>query len=255
MNLTLKQEYIEKNENREDKVLLIDADSLTYFSSYPGKDELGNALPDYTEDEYEYVEGKLRELVLAIFNKVEQKYNIVQYYMCIRGRNNFRKELYPEYKATRPPTPEIVNHLCRYLVNHFGAIESCGAEADDYIYTLSLQFDHKAIIACMDKDLYQIPASFYDYFHEEWKDVDEEEAKYNLAIQVLTGDPGDNVKVNRGLGKAKAAKIVQRGMTDYQYVKSIYLAYKHYNGNDAKEKLRLVYKLLRLHKIDLESSE
>lgn len=249
MNLNLKYEEPGYTGTKQDKVVFVDADSLAFMVSYPGKDENGEARPDYTEEDYEYVEGKLNELVLSILNRIEERYNITDYYLCVRGKNNFRKEIFPEYKANRIATPPIVSHLCQYLLDNYKCIEAHGYEADDMVFTLSERIGHTGVIACMDKDLYQIPSIFYNYFKDEWSTVSDTQAKYNLAIQVLTGDAGDNVKVNRGLGPVKAAAIVHPDMTDYQYIKAIYKAYIQYNGSQAKEKLKLVYKLLKLHNV------
>lgn len=251
MNLNLIPQPYDVNKIRPEIVAIIDSDSLVYQCAHPGKDEWGNTLPDYTEEEYEKAEMKLGERVLGILNKIEEDYTIVKHFLCIKGKKNFRYDVYDGYKANRPKPLPIINHLCKYLVDNFQAIEAHGYEADDLVYTLALDLQSKALICSIDKDLKQIPGLHYNYNKEEYSEVSEEEAVYNLALQTLIGDNGDNIKVNHGLGPKKASIIIRPSMTKYQYIKYIYLTYIKFNGIDeAKSKLKQIYNLVRLRNMN-----
>lgn len=235
---------------KETKAVIIDADSMVFMVSYPGKDEYGNVLPEYREADYALVEGKIRELYLSTLVSIEQRYNISDIYLCIKGTGNFRKILYPEYKSQRPDKPFIVDHIYDYMVSDMKAIRADGFEADDLVYTYSLAYNHDAIIVAIDKDLLQIPSVFYNFQKDEWFELTEEDAKFNLAIQVLIGDTSDNINFTPRFGIKKALNVIEKGMSDYQYTKAIYLVYRKIWGELAKEKLRLCYKLLKLHNIN-----
>jgi len=239
-------------DNIEDKVVIIDADTLLYYASWTGKDEEGNKKPEYTEEEYPIAVDVLNNTLLDIYSCIEEYYNITDVYICVKGKNNFRKEIYEDYKANRPPSLPIIDYLLQHLVDNHNAIVSDGYESDDVVYTLSKKMDHKAIICCVDRDLYQIPSLFFDYKKKTWKIVTEEEAKYHLACKVMTGDSGDNVNLSPGIGEKYALKNLQIGMTDYQYIKTIFKGYlKAWKGDakKAKESMKLTYKLLKLHEV------
>jgi hypothetical protein len=119
------------------------------------------------------------------------------------------------------------------------------------VYTLALDLQSKALICSIDKDLKQIPGLHYNYNKEEYSEVSEEEAVYNLALQTLIGDNGDNIKVNHGLGPKKASIIIRPSMTKYKNIKYIYLTYIKFNGIDeAKSKLKQIYNLVRLRNMN-----
>lgn len=250
MNLVRKFEQAEVVD-KEDRVVIIDGDSLVFQCSQPGKDENGEKLPEYTGEEYIIAEGKLSERILGILNSIELKYNITEWYLCIKGKGNFRYGLYPEYKAKRPKAADIIPHLYSYLDEAFNPLKADGYEADDLVYTLSERIGHKGVIAGIDKDLKQIPSEFYNYNTGEFFVVDEDTARWNLAMQLICGDVGDGVNFLRGIGPKKAQKFIWWGMTERELIRGCLSAYESIWGDQAKEMLRLCYKLLKLHKMTI----
>lgn len=230
-------------DNTEDKVVLIDADSLLYFSSYG------------SEEDQLLCETKLSEKIYDILNIVGNSYNVERYYVFVKGKNNFRYKIFPAYKKNRPAKHPIINVLNNYLVDTFGAIESHNAESDDYVFTYSQldEFKDRSIICSVDKDLLQIPGIHYDYQKNVFHIISDEEARYNLAIQMIMGDQADGIQGLKGYGPVKAKKIINRGMSLFQMTKAIMKEYlKVYSDSSlAKEMVRLNYKLLKLHKVNV----
>lgn len=228
-------------------VALIDADSLMYFSSYG------------SEEDQMLSETKLSEKIYDILNILENNYNIEKYYIFVKGKNNFRYQLYSDYKGKRPPKPPVIDALNQYLVENFGAIESHNAESDDYAYTYSQfpEYKGRTIICSVDKDLLQIPGIHYDYQKNKFHHITEERARYNLAIQMIMGDAADGIKGLKGYGPKKAEKIIIEGMSTYQCIKAILKEYQKncLSPEEAKALVRLNYKLLKLHQMDVNSSE
>lgn len=77
------------------------------------------------------------------------------------ARKNFRNDIYPDYKAHRPPAPEdLVPQfpLFRAAAQAFGlpAIEVEGFEADDLIAAYAAAEPGPVVIVGSDKDLYQL---------------------------------------------------------------------------------------------------
>ena len=234
--------------NKKDKkVLVIDFDSIAFAKCIPKVEERRGA---YLEEDVEiYIIPGIREKLFEIEQEVSQYFEIVETYCFIDGKDSYRKKIFPLYKSNRinpPAVLPLVYQKCIELLNVKRADD--GMEADDSIYKLGKQFKDFAILAYIDKDIKQIPGINYNYNKKTWQIISEEEAKFNLAIQICTGDPGDFVKVNKGCGEAKAVKFVSKGMTDYQYLKGIIQCYKAYNPTltDVKPLIRQTYKLLSL---------
>jgi DNA polymerase-1 len=232
-------------DNTENKVVLIDADSLLYFSGYG------------SEEDQIFSETKLSEKIYDILNIVGNSYNIEKYYIFVKGKNNFRYKIFPAYKKNRPPKHPIIDVLTKYLIDVFQAIESHNAESDDYVFTYSQlpEYKDRSIICSVDKDLLQIPGIHYDYQKNKFHIIKEEEAKYRLAIQMIMGDAADGIQGLKGYGPKKAEKLLKQGMTNFQYIKSIL---KEYQKNcstlqQAKEEVRLNYKLLKLQKVNVKT--
>jgi DNA polymerase-1 len=140
----------------------------------------------------------------------------------------FRKEMYPEYKANRPPPPpELIPQFddIREVVDAFGlprlAME--GYEADDIIATLARQAREAGmgpiLVISGDKDLLQLvgPDTF---MWDTMKDViyDEAGAEEKMGVPPskvasylgLVGDSSDNIPGVAGIGAKSAAQLLQQ---------------------------------------------
>ena len=131
------------------------------------------------------------------------------YYGYLTGSNNFRKKINPDYKANRKdkPLPEHLNLLREHLVTNWNAIVTDGIEADDAIGIASTA-NPDAIICSYDKDLDQLTGQ-----HLNWMKGIKYEITYTQGIrhfykQLLIGDRADNIIGVDGIGKVKAAKLL-----------------------------------------------
>ena len=149
--------------------------------------------------------------VLNMLRQLKQEYS-ADYMACIfdaKGKT-FRDDLYPEYKANRPPMPEdlrsqidIVHQLVAALGWHVLTIS--GVEADDVIGTLATTADSQGIrvvISTGDKDMAQLVCpnvSLINTMSKEHLDEAGVLAKFGVrADQIidylaLMGDKVDNV--------------------------------------------------------------
>jgi len=142
------------------------------------------------------------------------------------SRKTFRSEIYPEYKAHRPPPPEeLVPQfgLIRDAVRAFNlpCIELDGYEADDLIATYAKQAAAKGAevtIVSSDKDLMQLVdehISMLDPMKLQKLSFAEVEAKFGVPpqkvvdVQALAGDSTDNVPGVPGIGIKTAAQLIQ----------------------------------------------
>ncbi|MGD9869057.1 MAG: DNA polymerase I, partial [Hyphomicrobiales bacterium] len=138
---------------------------------------------------------------------------------------SFRNDIYPEYKAHRPPPPEdLVPQfpLIRDATRAFNAacIEQEGYEADDLIATYArLAADQGADVTIIssDKDLMQLVRPgvvMYDTMKDRRVGEPEVIEKFGLGpdkvveIQALAGDSIDNVPGVPGIGVKTAAQLL-----------------------------------------------
>lgn len=239
------------------KVLLIDADSIMYTSTYFPEDSL---LEFPTEEEQlEEAKYRTRTKLQEIQLNVEEWYNIVQTYIFIGGKGNFRYKIFPEYKANRKDTVKspLLPFIKEYMIEELKAIESHGGEADDYIIDGISECSGNCVVSSIDKDvLYHSPnIPLYDYrgYNDvlgEFKSISTKQSRLARATQLVTGDSTDGVPGAKGVGKAWCDKNMHVDMTDYQFIKAIFLAYLKANKNDSvesKKQIKLYYKVLKLH--------
>lgn len=137
----------------------------------------------------------------------------------------FRNEIYPQYKAHRPPPPEDLIPqfpLIREATLAFGlpSIEMLGYEADDLIATyakIATEKGARVRIISSDKDLMQLmndKISLYDPMKDIPLTLADVEKKFGVApdkvidIQALAGDSADNVPGAPGIGVKTAAELI-----------------------------------------------
>ena len=237
------------NAPREKIVVLWDFDSVVHLVLYSGKDEFGNRNPEYMENDLELLKGKLTEMTLKTLNTVEKYFDIVSCYIFIKGNSNFRKELYPEYKANRPSTNPLIKELYKYAIEMHQAIPADNCEAEDMVYRVSKEINHEGLILFVDHDLLEIPSRFMNYKTGIFSKVSEKEATYNLYKKLCLSEPGDNVKTSPGIGEKYFQKNFHIDMTIEEYEEALFKAYLKAWKNDvekATEQLTLAKKLLML---------
>lgn len=141
------------------------------------------------------------------------------------GRESFRNEFYPEYKAQRPDAPEELIPqfgLIREATRAFNlpSIEMKGYEADDLIATYAREAKEagvKVTIVSSDKDLMQLVEPGIELL-DPMKNIaiGEEQvlAKFGVKpdrvvdVQALAGDSVDNVPGVPGIGIKTAAQLI-----------------------------------------------
>ena len=144
----------------------------------------------------------------------------------------FRHDLYPEYKATRTATPELVKAALEPLTEIVRALDipvlmKPGFEADDVLGTLARRFASASCDVFMvtpDKDLGQI-IDDHIFQYKPGKGGSENEivtkeaicAQYGIQdpmqivdILAIWGDAADNVKGVNGVGEVGARKLVAK---------------------------------------------
>ncbi|OFW80896.1 MAG: DNA polymerase I [Alphaproteobacteria bacterium RIFCSPLOWO2_01_FULL_40_26] len=143
------------------------------------------------------------------------------------GSKTFRNEIFPEYKANRPPCPEdlkpqfpLVRKTAESL--NIPVLEKIGFEADDIIATIakkSAANNYEVLIVSSDKDLMQLVDEhvfMYDAMRNKFIGKSEVKEKFFvepnqlLDVLALIGDSSDNVPGVRGIGPKTAAELISQ---------------------------------------------
>ena len=146
-----------------------------------------------------------------------------------RKKPTFRKELYPEYKATRTSAPDIFRSQIPLIEEVLEAMEIpqvsvAGFEADDIIATLAKQgrgLGYDVMVVTGDRDAFQLSADdltilytlrgITDTVHAtpEWlkQKYDVTPDRY-VEYAALRGDSSDNLPGVPGVGEKTAAKLI-----------------------------------------------
>lgn len=169
-----------------------------------------NAVSGYTGMMMKLVEDTDADYVAVIFDA---------------ARRSFRNDIYPDYKAHRPPAPEdlipqfpLIREATAALgVSH---VEMDGFEADDLIATYAQQARQQGMrvtIVSSDKDLMQLVEDgviLYDAMKNKTIGPDAVFEKFGVTpekvveVQALAGDASDNVPGVPGIGVKTAAALI-----------------------------------------------
>lgn len=177
------------------------------------------------------------ENVSALFGFFKNLYSVLQHYKpqyiaaAMDSKTpTFRHEMYPQYKANRPKTPEDLHAqiplICDVLTSVGIPILQCdGYEADDIIATVASQCQKSGRtcrILSGDKDLMQLVTESTQILKPDhadiWKVVGPEGVKAEwgvppekmLDLLSLYGDTADNVPGVKGCGVKTACKFIEQ---------------------------------------------
>jgi len=206
------------------KILLIDGNALVHRAYH--------AMPPLTVkktgEPIQAIYG-FANMLIRILNELKPDYYAVAF---DRKAPTFRKEMFADYKANRPTTPDdLVSQLARAreLAASFNIpiFEMDGYEADDVIGTLSKKASEQGIesvIVTGDADAMQLvsdnvkvlypkpQSSFGDTILYEAQTVNDRYGvppEHIADLKALVGDKSDNIPGVSGIGDKTAVKLIQ----------------------------------------------
>lgn len=212
---------------KNDKIALIDADTIIFGAcvqnEYMAEEDVGIGEVKFEERWYLNIDE-------AFNHALEKIKEILNYTGCkdfelhfTSGRESFRYlRVDSEYKANRldsgTRTPAGLYELKELFCSTYPdkAFLWKEWEADDIVVFKKVNHYDDYILCAVDKDvLYTIPGIHFNYYSSKnynidmkFIEVDEFRAIRHHYIQTLTGDKGDNVIGLKGIGPAKAEKIL-----------------------------------------------
>lgn len=182
---------------------LIDSDSYAYAAAHLAE---GTSEQNARQVLNDLIQGTLIDL------------NTEEYMLFCTGDTNFRKEIYPEYKANRKDAvkPEHLAACKQHLRTEWKAYESINCEADDLVGIEAMRDPtRETIIVSVDKDLNTVPGWHYNPKKKERYLVSPRDALRFFYYQLLVGDSADNIKGAKGIGPKKAERILETAFEDW----------------------------------------
>ena len=193
---------------------LVDADILVYRFGFASEG-----------DPAEFALARLSEFLDSLY--VNLPVDEVEGYLT--GKGNFRNEVAvtAPYKGTRKADkPYHFGLLREYMQTSWGFIEVDGIEADDKLGIEAYKHEpDETIIVSLDKDLNMIRGNHYNFVKEEQYFITEEEGIRNFYLQMLTGDPVDNIIGLSGIGPVKSKKMLADCKTEHEMYDVVLKAY------------------------------
>lgn len=271
---------------KNNKIALIDADTIAYTACL-NVEEAIEVFPEelYTKSEWQelinnpnYVkaEGVVYEVDVAraVAKADEKLQRILDKTGCqavelhfTGGKSGFRYKIYPEYKASRTVRrPAGLAEVKQALADKYKGMIHYEWEADDAVIARYTSSPDKFILCALDKDvLNAVAGRHFNYYESQqyniemkWHETDAYLAMSWPFLQTLMGDTSDNIKGLRGVGPAKAQKIINGCLTKAEMWQAVINAYvsQGRTEEDALLNMNLVnMHLLKDNKITLLTKE
>ena len=208
-------------------IAIIDGDVLVYMSIWK---------TESLEESKEKFQELLDDLLNSLFTK--------DYVMAIGGRDNFRIDLFPDYKGNRKKAkdnrPDWFYDLKSWVGKLDGVIESDNCEADDMVRTWAneckkAKLDY--VVCSIDKDLHCISGTHYNPRTKVIYQIKDDYADRFYWQQILTGDSVDNIPGLWKVGPVKAKKILASAVTHNEMRSEVCKAYHDAYGEEGYEYL------------------
>jgi DNA polymerase I len=169
--------------------------------------------------------------------------NCSDFNIYLSGSDNFRYNIFPEYKANRrgKPIPRHLTACKEFLVTNFGADVTHGYEADDAI-GMAQRADGSTTCVSIDKDLKQLAGQHYNFVKQDLFYIPENTANRYFWEQMLVGDTSDNIKGITGIGKVKAERILNNSDNYQRSILSEYLHQSTYQSYQLNGQLLWIWR-------------
>ncbi len=215
---------------------LIDSDIVAYRIAFACQNE-NQKIAKLRIDSY------LNDIIACGVDNTYPDCFVDRWQLFLTGKKNFRYDIATTvvYKGNRvAPKPEHLPALREHMMKEWGASVSDGQEADDDVATAGTTLGNDCVMVSLDKDIDQVAGWHYNFVKKIGYYVSESEGLFKLYCQILTGDTADNIVGIRGVGPAKANKILDESLDEYDmYCRCV----EAYEGNEDRviENARLLY--------------
>ncbi len=194
--------------------LLIDGDIIRYASAWSCEDAAAE----------EELHIKINDRLANIFEVTGS----ADFTLYFTGGSNFRKGIYPEYKANRvgKPKPKWFKQSMDYMLDNFSCHISVDQEADDTMGIKQMMSKEETCICSADKDLDCIPGKHYNWSPKNYEKgvytISDIEADRFFYTQCLTGDATDNIPGLKKMTGQIATKGRKKPILEYENFVDMY---------------------------------
>ncbi|MFI4971124.1 MAG: hypothetical protein ACHP7H_00475 [Hyphomicrobiales bacterium] len=200
-----------------DKLLLIDGDEFLFRAAAAVEHEtrfnvvLGET--DWSEPPIHVLfshPGKARDVLDQMLERIFERFDTNNHYLCFSSPPNFRFSVDPTYKNNRANSrkPLCYVQMREDVEKDYRCKAFPGLEADDVMGIIAtMPGKGQRIIVSQDKDMQTIPTHVWR--HGDLLNVSEAEADRYHMFQTLVGDTSDGYKGCPGVGKVKAEQLLE----------------------------------------------
>ena len=202
------------------KTVLIDGDEVAYKAAFVSE------VPIKWDEDTWTLHSSERDMGDSIETLIEQALKDThcdETYVALSGGNNFRLDVYPDYKANRVGKRKPLGlKFCRqYLIQNYDAEIVETLEADDLLAIRAVK-DENSVIWSVDKDFLTVPCKLFRLGKVQV--ITEDDADYWLKYQTMVGDIADNFKGAVGFGPKKTTKWLQDNGATWKSVLDAFLS-------------------------------
>lgn len=239
------------------RTLLIDGDTVCYQIACAAEApiDFGDGILCHHQDSLDAAKASLDTRIQGYQEVLDADDLIV----ALTDGENWRKDIYPAYKSNRKdkPKPAYLADLRKYLHESYKVYQRPRLEADDCLGILSTgkMIVGERIIVSIDKDFLQIPGLLFNpnRAEEGIREISGAEADRWHMMQTLTGDSCDGYPGCKGIGAAKATKILD-AVDPENWWDVIVALYRAYSTEDPLTQAR-VARILRSTDYDYTKKE
>lgn len=201
------------------KIYLIDWNALIYRMFF--------ALPNFSTKDWKQVNALFWVAKFFMQDLIRENPDYLVFIRDARGEN-FRHQLYSEYKSTRDKMPDNLRSQVDDInemvwLFHMDVVEIPMVEADDVIATLATELsknkDYEIFILSWDKDLYSLVwenVKIYDTIKKEIYDTEKTTEKFWVKPEriidylAINWDSSDNIPWIEGIWPKKAVPLINK---------------------------------------------
>ena len=223
---------------------IIDGDGLLYQSAYNVKNVV---------KAFDKFQDKIKQITNVDWDQTGD------HTIFIEGKGNWRKDLFPGYKASRSkaqsddPNKELRWELAQFLIDEKFVIPAIGCETDDLVRRKAENMRKRGqdyIVISADKDLDMVEGP-HIRFDTKWKFkeyiVDQDKSDYAYFYQLMMGDMTDNIRSPKGLGDKGVRKILDNNPKD-QWRSLVEREYKTRCGSEWEHALYFTGSLVHIQR-------
>lgn len=213
--------------------VLIDMGYLMFYRFHATKRWLQYQKPLDSEPTDEYVINLFEKHLVSQLDKLKKKYKEATFIFCEDDRqaNIWRKDIYPEYKATRGAgdvmVPVVYAAMLRIIPNYGKVYGAPRLEADDIAFLIvkRIRQDNptaQITIITSDRDYLQLVDEHIQLIDGAGKEFrGSGDATKDLWMKIIMGDKSDNIPgIAKGCGKKTAEALASDPSKLEEFVKT-----------------------------------